>query len=64
MSEDLGVDFRAVVHPRARIGRDVFIGPYCAIGAEVTVGDGCRLESHVTVQGPTEIGPGIIEQIS
>jgi len=57
LSQDSGVHERAVIHPEARIGRDVVVGPYCVIGADVTVGDGCRLESHVVIQGPTEIGP-------
>jgi UDP-N-acetylglucosamine acyltransferase len=50
------IDPRAVVHPEARLGGDVYIGPYCVIGAGVTIGDGTRLESHVVVQGPAELG--------
>ncbi|MGH9881597.1 MAG: acyl-ACP--UDP-N-acetylglucosamine O-acyltransferase [Pyrinomonadaceae bacterium] len=46
----------AVVSPRARLGRDCFIGPYSIVGDEVELGDAVRLESHCVVQGRTRIG--------
>jgi len=46
----------AVVHPRASIGRDVEIGPYCLIGQDVSIGDGTKLLANVVVQGHTQIG--------
>lgn len=46
----------AVVHPRARIGRDCDIGPYCVIGEHVELGDRCRLHSHVVIDGHTRLG--------
>lgn len=46
----------AHVDPRARLGNDVDIGPFCVIGPQVTLGDGCRLDSHVTIVGHTTIG--------
>lgn len=46
----------AVVSPRARIGRNCFIGPYSVIGDDVELGDGVRLESHCVVDGNTFIG--------
>jgi UDP-N-acetylglucosamine acyltransferase len=46
----------AVVHPLARIGRDVEIGPYCVIGADVTIGDRTRIGPQVVVEGVTRIG--------
>jgi UDP-N-acetylglucosamine acyltransferase len=45
-----------VVSPRARIGRDVEMGPLCVIEAEVEIGDGCRLESHVVIKSGTILG--------
>jgi len=56
VSRESSIDPRAVVHPDARIGDGVHVGPYCVIGAEVTVGEGCRLGSHVVLEGPTVIG--------
>jgi UDP-N-acetylglucosamine acyltransferase len=52
------IDPRAAVHPDARLGTAVSIGPYCVVGPEVVIGDGCRLEPHVVVAGRTELGAG------
>lgn len=46
----------AIVDPKAELGEDLHIGPYCVIGAGVRLGKGCRLHSHVTIAGPSEIG--------
>lgn len=48
----------AVVSPRARIGRDCYIGPYSIIGEDVELGESVRLESHCVVDGKTSIGEG------
>jgi len=46
----------AVVHPWARIGVGVKIGPYSVIGPDVTLGDGCRVGTNVLVDGVTTLG--------
>jgi UDP-N-acetylglucosamine acyltransferase len=46
----------ACVDPRATLGDDVEVGPYCVIGPDVTVGRGTRLVGHVCLLGHTEIG--------
>jgi UDP-N-acetylglucosamine acyltransferase len=46
----------AIVHAKARIGRDCDIGPYCVIGANVTLGAKCKLHSHVVIDGHTTLG--------
>jgi UDP-N-acetylglucosamine acyltransferase len=46
----------AVVHPKARLGVDLEIGPFCVIGEHVVLGDRCRLHSHVVIDGHTELG--------
>jgi len=48
----------AVVHRRAELGEDVFIGPYSVVDAGVRLGDGCRLHNQVTIQGHTTVGAG------
>lgn len=48
----------ACVHPDARIGRDVRIGPFCVVGEHVALGDGCVLDNNVTITGHTTIGAG------
>lgn len=52
------IDPTARVADGAKLGADVFVGPYCIIGPEVTIGDGSQLVSHVSIQGVTEIGAG------
>lgn len=46
----------AVVHPGARIGKDVEIGPYAVIGENVSIGDGTKISPHVVIDGWTSIG--------
>ncbi len=46
----------AVVHPWARIGAGVQIGPYSVIGPDVILGDGCNIGSHVLLDGITVLG--------
>ncbi|MBX3678998.1 acyl-ACP--UDP-N-acetylglucosamine O-acyltransferase [Cognatazoarcus halotolerans] len=46
----------AIVHPDARIGDGVEIGPYSIIGANVEIGDECRIGPHVVIEGNTRIG--------
>ena len=46
----------ALVDPKAEIGADVQIGPFCCVGANVRLGDRVRLLSHVVVEGRTTIG--------
>jgi UDP-N-acetylglucosamine acyltransferase len=46
-----------VVDAKARLGRDVSIGPFCVIGPGVEVGDGCHLISHAVVHEHTTLGP-------
>ncbi len=46
----------AIIHPGARIGDGVEIGPYSVINDRVSIGDGTHIGPHVVVQGPTTIG--------
>jgi UDP-N-acetylglucosamine acyltransferase len=46
----------AVIHPKARLGTDMEIGPYCVIGENVQLGDRCQLLSHVVIDGMTTVG--------
>lgn len=47
---------QALVSPRAKIGRDVYIGPFCIVEDDVEVGDGCQLEPRVTLKSGTVLG--------
>ncbi len=46
----------AVVSPKAELGSEVEIGPYCIIGEDVRIGDRTRLHAHLVIEGPIEIG--------
>jgi UDP-N-acetylglucosamine acyltransferase len=46
----------AVVDPRAALGEDVVIGPYCVVAGPVRIGRGSRLLAHVTLMGDTALG--------
>ena len=46
----------AVVDPKANIGVDVEIGPFCIVGPDVTLQDRVRLRSHVVIEGVTTLG--------
>ena len=36
----------AIIHPKARVGENTKIGPYCVIGKDVKVGVNCNLKSQ------------------
>jgi UDP-N-acetylglucosamine acyltransferase len=46
----------AHVDPKAQLGSDVEIGPFCVVGPNVELGDGCVLHSNVVITGHTTIG--------
>lgn len=45
----------SIIHPDARLGDDIEIGPFCTISDGVALGDGCRLISHVVIEGPETV---------
>lgn len=46
----------AIIHPSAKLGADVTVGPGTIIGADVEIGEGTWIGPHVVIQGPTVIG--------
>ncbi len=48
----------AIVHPGARLGRNVRIGPYSVIDEHVEIGDDCEIGAHAVITGHTRIGRG------
>lgn len=46
----------AIVHPGAKLGSDVDIGPYSIIGEFVDIGARTKIGSHVVITGHTRIG--------
>lgn len=56
--EDLapGVHPNAVIDASARIGDDVWIGPFAVIGARADIGAGARVGAHATVGADATVG--------
>ena len=46
----------AVIDPKAKIAKDVKIGPYSIIGPDVEINEGTEIQSHVFITGRTKIG--------
>jgi len=46
----------AIVSPKAKLGKGVYIGPHSIVGDGITLGDNCRLESHVSLAGNVTMG--------
>jgi UDP-N-acetylglucosamine acyltransferase len=46
----------AIVHPNAKIGAHVAIGPYSIVGEHVEIGDNTWIGPHVVINGHTTIG--------
>ena len=47
-----------VIDSKAKIGKDVKIGPFCFIGPNVQLDDGVELISNIHIEGNTKIGKG------
>ena len=47
------------IHPEARIGANVEIGPFCYIDRDVVIGDGTYIGPHVTVYDGARIGKNV-----
>lgn len=46
----------AVVHPKAKLGADVTVGPYCVIEEIVEIGDGSQLDAFAQIKNYTKLG--------
>jgi len=46
----------AIIHPGARLGRNVEVSAYSLIGEHVVIGDNTRIGPHVVIGGHTRIG--------
>ncbi|MCU0363873.1 MAG: UDP-3-O-(3-hydroxymyristoyl)glucosamine N-acyltransferase [Bacteroidales bacterium] len=51
-----GVHPSAVIEPSARIGNDIYIGPYAYVGENVVIGDGSSIYPHVYIGDNTTVG--------
>ena len=51
-----GIHPGAIIEPTARIGTDVFIGPFTYIGENCVIGDGCAIYPQVYIGDNTRVG--------
>jgi len=51
-----GIHPLAFVSSSAKIGKDVYVGPFACIGDGVTIGDGSMIYPHVTIYDGCQIG--------
>jgi len=51
-----GIHPTAVVHPKAKVGKNVHIGPYVVIDEDVEIGDNAVLLAHVTIYRGAKVG--------
>jgi UDP-N-acetylglucosamine acyltransferase len=47
------------IHPKAKIGSNVHIGPFTVIEEDVVIGDNCRIGSNVHIFNGARIGEGV-----
>ncbi len=52
----MGIHRTAIVHKKAKISKEVSIGPYTIVGENVEIGYGCQIGPHVFLDGWTKIG--------
>ena len=48
----------SVIDSKAKIGKDVKVGPFCFVGPHVKLDDSVELISNVHIEGNTKIGKG------
>jgi UDP-3-O-[3-hydroxymyristoyl] glucosamine N-acyltransferase len=46
----------AVVHDRAQVGANVYLGPFCVVGAGASIGDNCMIGAHTVIENDARIG--------
>lgn len=47
---------KAIISPRAQLGKGVTVGAYAIIGDNVTIGDGCTIMHHAVIDRNTRMG--------
>ncbi len=55
-----GIDSLAFISPTAKVGENVYIGPFAYIGDGAVIGDGCQIYPHATICDNVTIGSNCI----
>jgi UDP-N-acetylglucosamine acyltransferase len=56
LTVEMNISNLSVVHPDAKIGKNVTIGPFCVIESDVEIGDGTWIASHASVMNGARVG--------
>ena len=48
----------AIIDSKAKLDKNVHVGPYCIVGPNVEIGENTIIQSHVNISGNTKIGRG------
>jgi UDP-N-acetylglucosamine acyltransferase len=56
LKEKMEIHQLSVVHPDAKIGENVTIGPFTTIAADVEIGDNCWIAPHVSIMDGVRMG--------
>lgn len=49
----------SIVHKKAKLGKNIVIGPYCILDSpDIVIDDNVHIKSHVTIEGNVHIGEG------
>ncbi len=51
-----GIDKLAFISPKAKIGKDVYVGPYACIGDGAEIGDGCQIYPNAVIGDNVKVG--------
>lgn len=54
--EEVGIHNSSYVHPTAKIGQNVYVGPFCCIEENVVVGDNAKIYAQTYVGAGSNIG--------
>jgi UDP-3-O-[3-hydroxymyristoyl] glucosamine N-acyltransferase len=55
-----GIHPGAIIEPTAKVGKDVYIGPFTYIGENCNIGDGCSIYPQVYIGDNTKLGNNCI----
>lgn len=55
-----GIDSLAFISPKAKIGKNVYIGAFAYIGDNTVIGDNCQIYPHSTIMENVTLGSGCI----
>ncbi|MGI6242022.1 MAG: UDP-3-O-(3-hydroxymyristoyl)glucosamine N-acyltransferase [Prevotella sp.] len=55
-----GIDSLSFISPQAKIGKNVYVGPFACIAEGVEIGDNCQIYPHATIGENVKIGDGCV----